>query len=163
MHLRNLSLMYLLTAPPHLPAEPLHLLQLHDKRQKQIYTNSLCPAARLLASPYVYSSISYQILSAAFHSSSFESMLRLYLVLRSSFLTVFLFCKISVLRRLPGFCLEPCPHIWSLCCPLPVFSFWNSLDFPYLPLVAVKKKTWFFFSRFYPSSALLRHPRRFTK
>lgn len=24
------SLMYLLTAPPHLPAEPLHLLQLHD-------------------------------------------------------------------------------------------------------------------------------------
>lgn len=45
------SLMYLLTAPPHLPAEPLHLLQLHDRTEYRTNLNkqssSGCPASNV--------------------------------------------------------------------------------------------------------------------
>lgn len=89
------SLLYLLTAPPHLPAEPLHLLQLHGSvyriRNLSKHSWPLRPASDV-SLLLLFNETSF---SAMFRFSNFKLMLRLWF---TSGLTVLL----SVLQWSPA-------------------------------------------------------------
>lgn len=140
------SVLYLLTAPPHLPAEPLHLLQLHDSTEHRTNLNKQ-PSFGCLASnvplrlPVNETSLSalfrFSCSAASNQCSLFDSPLsgRLSLPTLTS-LSGFLpthFPLYVYLFYYKG-CILPRSTSAHLFCPLPVVSvsdaLWTFLVFP---------------------------------